>query len=78
MRYSQRERRGKAGAVAFVHLALAILVLAPKHNLPRRVMHLLEEAHKCGILRRQAGGTYEFRHANIAAAVARGRLGSQR
>jgi hypothetical protein len=62
---------GKAGAVAFVHLALAILVLAPRHHLPRRVMHLLEEAHKCGILRRQAGGTYEFRHANIAAAVAR-------
>ncbi|MDA1359925.1 hypothetical protein O1R50_09840 [Glycomyces luteolus] len=63
-------RGGKAGAVAFVHLALAILVLAPKRHLPWKVMHFLEEAHKCGILRRQAGGTYEFRHANIAAAIA--------
>ncbi|MEV3937127.1 hypothetical protein AB0K52_14260 [Glycomyces sp. NPDC049804] len=63
-------RGGKAGAVAFVHLALAILVLAPKRRLPWKTMHFLEEVHKCGILRRQAGGTYEFRHANIAAAIA--------
>jgi hypothetical protein len=62
---------GKAGAVAFVHLALAVLVLAPRGHLPWRVMHFLEEAHKQGILRRQAGGAYAFRHANVAAAVAR-------
>lgn len=61
---------GKAGAVAFVHLALAVLVLAPQRRLPWRVMHFLEEAHGRGILRRQAGGAYGFRHANLAAAIA--------
>jgi hypothetical protein len=61
---------GRAGATASVHLALAILALAPRGRLPWRVMHFLEEAHDRGILRRQAGGTYEFRHANVAAAIA--------
>lgn len=62
---------GKAGAAAFVHLALAVLALAPRNRIPWRVIKFLEEAHRCGILRRQAGGTYEFRHANVAAAIAR-------
>jgi hypothetical protein len=62
---------GRAGAIAFVHLALAVIVLAPKGRLPWRVMRFLDEAHQRGILRRQAGGTYEFRHANVAAAIAR-------
>ena len=42
------------------HLALAWL--ASRRKLPRQLMTFLEDAHRRGVLR-QAGSTYEFRHA---------------
>jgi len=60
---------GKAGAAAFVHLGLAVLALAPRGHLPWHVMRFLEEAHQRGVLRRQAGGAYVFRHESVAAAI---------
>ncbi|WP_335987435.1 NACHT domain-containing protein [Glycomyces sp. MUSA5-2] len=60
---------GKAGAAAFVHLGLAVLALAPRGHLPWHVMRFLEEAHHRGVLRRQAGGAYVFRHESVAAAI---------
>ncbi|WP_197034749.1 hypothetical protein [Glycomyces sp. NRRL B-16210] len=62
-------RHRRAGAAAFVHLGLVVLFLAPR-GLPWRVMAFLREAHRVGVLRREPGGTYRFRHSDLAAAIA--------
>jgi hypothetical protein len=64
-------RRVNIGVAAFVHLGLAIAVLGSQGKLPLRTMRFLRDAHKAGILRRQAGGVYEFRHRTIHEAIAR-------
>lgn len=55
-------RRGRSGAVGFLHLGLTVLVRAPRGDLPWRVLRFLREAHRRGILRRDpSGGSYVFR-----------------
>jgi len=62
-------RSSKVGVVAFVHLALATLWLAPRRKLPWHVMKFLADAHELGVLR-QVGGVYQFRHYRLQKALA--------
>jgi hypothetical protein len=54
----------RVGVIAWVHFALARIVLAPRGLLPWRTLAFLEDAHRLGVLR-QVGGVYQFRHASL-------------
>ncbi|GAA0378988.1 NACHT domain-containing protein [Acrocarpospora corrugata] len=43
---------------------VALIVLSLRRRVPRRLMGLLEDAHRVGLLR-QAGPVYQFRHAQL-------------
>ncbi|WP_157433019.1 hypothetical protein [Actinomadura rifamycini] len=64
-------RVDNVGVIAWTHYTFARLVLVPRGRLPWRTLAFLEEAHRRGALR-QAGAVYEFRHRDVAEALAAG------
>ncbi len=59
-------------ANAWLHLLLTRVVLAIYGRTPWHLMTFLQEAHDRGVLR-QAGGSYQFRHAHLQDRLAHAR-----